>query len=364
LSVFFSFFFVKNMGAIESILFPDLVDGEAKSLQSTNSRKQNDIERRRRLAHPESKLMKTYANMAITEVTLGVCHYNYGAYEPVANQIIPENFYSLVQDCVVSCSTSILLFHKDKLLLVERPSYPKNRWWFPIIGLISPGLMPQENCQNLCQEKLGIRVDDLSRYEFVGTYSYLWGVGEDSAKMQSKHEISVVFALHLESNELPKEYLAEAYNDMKWILIEDLSESEHHPALVRALRDYNLVKDLTNLVSNLACEDEIEDSVIGKKFRSWCSNLKVLKLSENMQKRDEDLMKFNDIPKLVVRGAELERRNIDKKKDELEDVQNLDSLEIKQLNVANEEAKNHSSSKAQNQGITNGLEPATNLLVV
>jgi len=334
------------MGAIESMLFPDLVHGQAISFVDPNLQKVK-IKRRKILAHPDSGGQKTFDHVDITEVPLGICHYKSGNFQPISNPNIQEDVYSLVQDSMVGCSTSVLVLYKEKMLLGQRTSYPQMSWWFPVSGRISPGLMPQENSFRLCKEKLGLRIDDLSRFEFVGTYSYSWGKREVPLGTRSKHEISVVFAINLDTNELPKDFADEDYNDMKWTLTDDLKLDDYHPALLRAFRDYNIIKDLTTLVTDVDCKKEIEDSEIGKRFKSWCSKRIQQRSELKIIEQEENSMKADDIPKVTVSADDLEEDNLEKTKEEAEKVQPLENLKVKELKNENQEEANDVLVEAQ-----------------
>jgi len=346
------------MGAIESMLFPDLVQGQVLSLIDSNHQQKENIKKRRILVHPD-RSEKTFNHVVITEVPLGVCHYKSGNFEPISNQNIPEDVYSLVQDSMVGCSTSVLVLYKEKVLLGQRTSYPQMTWWFPVSGRINPGVMPQENCLRLCKEKLGLRVDDLSRFEFVGTYSYTWGKREVSLVTRNKHEISVVYAINLESDELPKDFADEDYNDMKWTSMDDFELGNYHPGLLRACQDYHVVKDLTTLVTDLASKKEIDDSVIGKRFKSWCSkriqhtsteiqmNKQHTSTEIQMNKQGENSMKSVGNPKVTVSTEDLDADNLEKTKDEAGKEQQLDNLKVKELKNENQEETNDALVKAQ-----------------
>lgn len=337
------------MGTVESLLFPDLVHGQAKSEPLTATaftpEKKNN-EKRRRLIHPASEMKKKSEDVVVNEVPLGVCHYKTGAYVPVTNQNLTSD--GSVHDCIVGSYTNVLIFHKGKVLLGERISYPQMRWWFPVIGRISPGLMPQENCQMLCQENLGLKVDDLSRFEFVGTYSYLWGISDESVKKQVKHEISIVFAINLESNELPKDFSAEDYNDMKWISIKDVVLGDYHPALRRAFQDYNFLKDLTNLVTEVASKEKIDDSKIGRKFKSWCLNAVERKFIQSKFKDTDESMKFDFSPKVEAKVIDSDENNLEKTTDKQDEVKNLDGLKVQELNEARLKTTNEKLDESQN----------------
>jgi len=228
------------MGMIESILLPDL----------SVKRKKSEV---------------------ACEVAGGLCHYQTGDYQPAENQDLSENVYSQALDCIVGCSTSVLLFHNGKTLLGERRLFPQMSWWFPVTGRIKPGLSPVNNCQKICYQKLRLRINDLSRFKSVGTYSLLWRMREESPKENGKHEISVVFAVNLTSTEIPTVYSLVEFCDMKWMKIEELTLGSYHPALVRAIRDHQLANDLATLVNSVVSHEETDLSMIGKKLKLYCS---------------------------------------------------------------------------------------------
>jgi len=315
------------------------------------------------LAHPDSGSQKTFDHVVIAEVPIGICHYKSGNFQPISNPNIQEDVYALVQDSMVGCSTSVLVLYKEKTLLGQRTSYPQMSWWFPVNGRISPGLMPQENSLRLCKEKLGLRIDDLSRFEFVGTYSYSWGRSEVSPETRSKHEISVVFALNLDTNELPKDFADEDYNDMKWTLTDDLKLDDYHPALLRAFRDYNIVKDLTTLVTDLDCMKEIEDSEIGKRFKSWCSKRIQQRSELKIIEQEENSIKADEIPKVTVSAEDLNEDNLEKTEEEAEKVQPLENLKVKELKNENQEETNDVLLEAQEVETVDLVDVDKNLLV-
>jgi len=231
--------------------------------------------------------VKKEKSLVVNEVSGGVCHYQTGDYQPVKNQNLPKNVYSQALDCIVGCSTSVLFFHDGKTLLGERRCYPQMSWWFPVTGRIKPGLSPVNNCRELCYQQLKLKITNLSRLKFVGTYSFLWRMREEYPQENGKHEISVVFSVNLTSTEIPKVYSLDEFCDMKWMKIEELALGSYHPALIRAIQDYQLANDLATLVNNVVSQEETDLSAIGKKLKLYCS--KRLNRKQNKE-NDESAM--------------------------------------------------------------------------
>jgi len=239
--------------------------------------------------------VKNEKSVVVNEVSGGVCHYQTGDYEPAKKQDLPENVCSQALDCIVGCSTSVLLMWDGKTLLGERRCYPQMNWWFPITGPIKPGLSPVKNCQKLCYQKLGLKLEDSSRLKFVGTYSFLWRMREVSPMENGKHEISVVYSANLTSAEIPKVYSLDEFGDMKWMKIEEVTLRSYHPALIRAIRDYQLANDLATLVDSVVSQEETDLSTIGKKLKLYCS--KRLNRKQNKE-NDESTIAAGDLETL------------------------------------------------------------------
>jgi len=268
------------MGDIESILFPDLgVDVNAtKSLSSK-------VEKKRKI----SGLFDDSGEDSVTatEVPIGVCHYKTGKYEPLNNHYLPEEICSVVQDCVVGCRTNILILHKEKVLLGKWVSYPQMSWWFSCGGCICPGLTPKENCRQILKCTLGIDVNSISRFEYVGSYSCVWGIRCEHAEDQNSHNISVVYAIHLEMKELPKSFSKADFFEMRWVSMRDIVPGDYHPALYRAIRDYSSASIFSTLFHEVVFQKETDVSVIGEKFKVW-SLLKIKRqLAENKVMKDD-----------------------------------------------------------------------------
>jgi len=277
------------MGNIESVLFPDLVNG--KVVPPVQPDKVRKHQKRRILSDPDDGIEDS---VVATELPVGVCHYQTGYYKPFKDQHIPD--HSVVQDNSVACGTSILILYNGMVLIGKR----RSSWWFPASGGIRPGMMPPENCQRLGKEKLGFTVQDLSRFEYVGTYSYVWRMQEEGT-----HEISIVYAINLQSEEIPTEVSSEEFSDMKWVTVGDVELGDYHPAFRRALRDYHSDKALATLVSSVTSQKDIDVSAIGEKFKTWCSKRLEWSFVDKKVKEDEESMKTDENPKTVAEVEEL-----------------------------------------------------------
>jgi len=289
------------MGTIESILFPDLgVD------QIVASSVPYEAEETRRISSPVEEEMEE--SVTITEVPIGVCHYKTGEYKPVADQLLPQELYPLVQDCVVDCISNILLIYKEKVLLGKWHSYPDIRWWFSCGGPIRPGLTPRENCQQLCERMLEVSIHNINRFEYVGSYSYLWCLRNKHVGDQNFHNFSVVWAINLQQDELPQSFSKEDFVEMKWMTLADLVPGDFHPALCRAIKDYQSVNAITTLIHNVISSKETEVSVIGEKFMTWSLNKTKRWVIENKAKSDVEKVssKMEDKPENIVHSREAE----------------------------------------------------------
>merc|ERR1719499_1466307 len=106
-------------------------------------------------------------------------HYQTGNFECHAKFLSDEE-YATVLDCVVKACTDLLVIYENEVLIGKRQSFPQKDWWYAAGGRMRPGLSPQQNLQRLTKRELGLEIEDLSRFTYVGSYSYVWRMREQS----------------------------------------------------------------------------------------------------------------------------------------------------------------------------------------
>merc|ERR1719228_3209333 len=102
--------------------------------------------------------------------------------------------------------------------------------------------------------------------------------------------------------------------------MKDIVLGDYHPALRRAFQDYNFLKGLTGLVNEVALQGEIDDSKIGRKFKSWCLNAIERKFIQSKFKNTEESMKLDYSPKVEDKVIDSDENNLEKTNDKQDEV--------------------------------------------
>merc|ERR1719317_372619 len=222
-----------------------------------------------------------------------------------------------------------MLLYNEKLLLSKRASNPKQNWWFPICEQMQPGLTPQGNCQRLYKEKLRLDIRSSSRFVYSGTYSNVLRGSE------IKHNISIIHGIEIRKPELEMNFPREDYSEMKWVSLGDLKSGDYHPMICRAVRDWQLMKAVRTLVSDV----ETDSTVIAENLKTLCSKGFFQATAESKAKKvvDEDCSKADGSPRVKVKIDESKSKNLVKRKS-VRDIKILENDNALTITIENKEA--------------------------
>jgi 8-oxo-dGTP pyrophosphatase MutT (NUDIX family) len=170
-----------------------------------------------------------------------------------------EEFSSAFDNFVLGYVNCILVTQDKKLikmLLVKRISDPWPNWWLPG-GRMNPGESFEETAARYLSRQLGLAIEDRSRFQHLGTYSFVWGKRAFPLTGNGCHIISKVLVLKINDREAKAIKLVdvnEEYSEFTWTspqLVVSLAgpeavvvQTQLHLGLAHCIRDLIVFLDL------------------------------------------------------------------------------------------------------------------------
>jgi ADP-ribose pyrophosphatase YjhB (NUDIX family) len=168
-------------------------------------------------------------------------HFVTGNFTP-QNVYLGDKEYGMALDCLVKACTDLLILDSDdhsdcKLLLGKRIVEPQPDWWY-VGGRMKPGETPEQSISRLVKRELHLLVEP-SRFQQLGTHSYVWARRQQPPMDNGTCDISVVLTLVLLPGEADCIYMDEKeYSEFRWFSVSEvIADASFHPALRASARD-------------------------------------------------------------------------------------------------------------------------------
>jgi len=155
---------------------------------------------------------------------------------------LSEEEFALVLDGFVLAFVNYILLTQEKrlmkMLLVKRITEPWSDWWLPG-GRMVPGESFEETAIRYLKNQLGLAIDERSRFQHLGTYSFVWAKRSLPPTGQGCHIVSTVLLLKLKDEETRHIKLAsDEYSELAWTRPEVVViQTGLHPGLAECIRD-------------------------------------------------------------------------------------------------------------------------------
>lgn len=157
-------------------------------------------------------------------------------------QYLSNEEYALMLDNVVIAYVNYVLVSQDKkltkMLLVKRNMEPWPDWWLPG-GRMSPGKSYEETAIEHMKRQLSLSIDERSRFQYLGTYSFVWEKRGHAPTENGCHIVSAVLVLKVDNKEAKAIIrLNEEYSEFSWTRPEIVViQAGLHPGLAQQIRD-------------------------------------------------------------------------------------------------------------------------------
>lgn len=175
-----------------------------------------------------------------------VCpHYITGNYVPSCTFLDDEKYGICLDNIVKACCDILLLDEQNRVLIGKRNTFPQKAWWYGCGGRMKPGESPIDSMKRLLKRELRIDLTLEAKLDFVGAYSYVWGMRHEPPQNHGAADISIVHSLSLPSDSgLQSDHL---FDDHKWVSTDEILSGDYHPALKQAVADFLKVQKLKAL---------------------------------------------------------------------------------------------------------------------
>ncbi len=99
---------------------------------------------------------------------------------------VPDNLYGTVLDNIVVCCVDCVVVNSGRLLLGRRTQYPYKGYWV-MGGRMKPGEWYEETARRVVEQEVGLRIEDLDRFEYIDTACYVWARREQPPQKHGCH---------------------------------------------------------------------------------------------------------------------------------------------------------------------------------
>jgi len=165
---------------------------------------------------------------------------------------LPDREYGLALDALVKACSDVLVLSpdEDRCFLGKRRVEPQPDWWF-VGGRARPGETTQAAAARNVRRELGLAVDP-KRFQPVATFSMVWALRNQAPVEHGTADISTIHVLVLREGEATAVALDPAeYSDAQFFPLGEVLSGHFHPALHRAIREYQRARALSALTDSV-----------------------------------------------------------------------------------------------------------------
>ncbi len=158
--------------------------------------------------------------------------------EPKSGIFLPESVYSQALDTLVVGCVDIIPVYYGHMLIGLRTWEPQLDWWC-FGGRMHKGELYQIAATRNVKRELFHSVDkieiDPSRFVLVGVYNLIWDKRAQELVENGCHMISVTMMLPLTDTEFASLHPNEEYQDIHWVLPDEIihKPDTYHPCLLQ-----------------------------------------------------------------------------------------------------------------------------------
>ena len=173
---------------------------------------------------------------------IGLRQYLTGHFPQRQTDYLSEEELALVLDGFVLAFVNCILVTQDKrlikMLLVKRTTEPWPDWWLPG-GRMVPGESFEETAVRCLKRQLGLAIDDRSRFQYLGTYGFVWAKRAFPPTERGCHVVSTILVLKVNDREAKSvQRINDEYSELAWTRPEVVViQAGLHQGLAQCIRD-------------------------------------------------------------------------------------------------------------------------------